>query len=96
MELQYLQFFTATILEWKHLLKQDKYKKIIIESLTFLVREKRIKLCAYVIMPKPIHLIWFIILNHKEKDVQRDFLKYTGQQIKFDLKANHPQVLEKF
>jgi len=31
----YPQFFTATILEWKHLLKQDDYKQIIIESLLF-------------------------------------------------------------
>ena len=92
----YLQFFTATILEWKHLLKQDKYKGIILESLTFLVREKRVKLFGFVIMPNHIHLIWFILPPHKQEEVQRDFLKYTGQQIKFDLKANHPQVLEKF
>jgi len=26
------QFFTATIQEWKHLLKEEKYKLIIIES----------------------------------------------------------------
>ena len=30
------QFFTATIQEWKHLLKEDKYKNIIVESLNFL------------------------------------------------------------
>lgn len=33
------QFFTATILEWKHLLKKDEYKQIIIESLLFLKKE---------------------------------------------------------
>jgi putative transposase len=27
------QFFTATLLEWKHLLKADEYKDIIINSL---------------------------------------------------------------
>jgi putative transposase len=43
------QFFTATILEWKQLLKQDKYKNIIIDSLRFLVLEKRITLYAFVI-----------------------------------------------
>ncbi len=30
-----IQFFTATILEWKHLLKPDKYKDTIVESLSF-------------------------------------------------------------
>lgn len=51
------QFFTATILEWKPLLKQDKYKDVIIESLRFLVNDKRIKLFAFVIMSNHIHLI---------------------------------------
>lgn len=31
-----IQFFTAPILEWKRLLKPDKYKDIIIESLRYL------------------------------------------------------------
>ena len=31
------QFYTATILDWKKLLKPEKYKLIIIESLQFLV-----------------------------------------------------------
>jgi hypothetical protein len=38
----YPQFYTATILEWKHLLLDDKHKDIIINSLKFLVKEKRI------------------------------------------------------
>jgi hypothetical protein len=28
--------------------------------------------------------------------VQRDFLKFVGQQIKFDLERNHPEVLKHF
>lgn len=38
----YPQFFTATIYEWRHLLSEDKYKDIIINSLQFLVSDKRI------------------------------------------------------
>jgi putative transposase len=36
------QFFTATVLEWKHLLKEDAFKDIIINSLKFLKNEKSI------------------------------------------------------
>ena len=36
------EFYTATIYEWKQLLLQDKYKEIIIDSLKFLVTNKRI------------------------------------------------------
>jgi putative transposase len=46
----YPQFFTATILEWKHLLKTDAYKMIIVESLKYLVKEKRVVVYGYVIM----------------------------------------------
>ncbi len=81
----YPQFFTATILEWKPLLKQDKYKDIIIDSLRFLVQQNRVKVYSFVIIPNHIHLIWQIQPGLKRENVQRDFLKYTAQKIKFDL-----------
>lgn len=85
----YPQFFTATILEWKHLLKQDNYKDIIIGSLKFLVKEKRVKVYGFVIMPNHIHIIWQIQVGHKRENVQRDFLKFTSQTIKYDLIENN-------
>jgi putative transposase len=93
---EYPQFFTATNLEWKRLLKPDKYKDIIIESLRFLVKEKRIILYAFVIMENHFHLIWQMQAGIKPADVQRDFLKYTAQKIKKDLQINHPTVLSHF
>ncbi|MGV3588964.1 MAG: transposase [Adhaeribacter sp.] len=90
------QFFTATILEWKHLLKPDKYKDIVAGSLKFLVQHERIILYGFVLMPNHIHVIWQMREHIKSADVQRDFLKYTAQQIKFDLQQNHPAVLERF
>jgi len=93
---EYPQFFTATNLEWKKLLQPDKYKDIVIESMRFLVNEKRVNINAFVIMPNHIHLIWQMQKAHKPEDVQRDFLKYTAQRIKADLKKNHPAVLERF
>lgn len=41
------QFFTATILEWKRLLKPEKYKDVIIGSLQFLVENNRIKVNSF-------------------------------------------------
>ena len=90
------QYFTATILEWQHLLKPDKYKDIIIQILQFLVKEKRIELNAFAIMSSHIHLIWQIQKGHKKENVQRDFLKYTSQTIMRDLELNHMQVLKNF
>src|ERR1700712_4557652 len=90
------QFFTATNLEWKHLLKDDKYKNIIIDSLRFLVANNRVKVYSFVIMPNHLHLIWQIQFGHRRENVQRDFLKFTAQQIRFDLQANNPEFLKSF
>jgi putative transposase len=51
-------FFTATILDWKKLLQPEKYKKIIADSLAFLVKENRVKVYAFTIIDNHIHLIW--------------------------------------
>ena len=88
------QFFTATINEWNHLLKDDKAKDIIINSLRFLVTENRIKVYGFVIMSNHLHLIWRIKSPCLLKNVQRDFLKYTAQQIKSYLQQNDTILLD--
>ena len=96
MQNNYIQFYTATILEWKPLLKENKYKQIITDCLRFLVAQERIKVFGFVLMPNHIHVIWKINDGLKRSDVQRDFMKYTAQQIKFDLTENQPELLRKF
>lgn len=90
------QFFTATILEWKHLLKNDVYKDIIIDSLKYIVKEGRVKIYSFVIMPNHIHLIWQVSDRYEVHQVQQSFLKFTAHRIKDDLKNNHPRLLEQF
>jgi len=90
------QFYTATILEWKHLLKPDKYKNIILESLQFLVVDKRINLYAFVIMSNHIHLIWQPLADQTPISIQHSLLTNTAQRIKSDLQENHPEVLSHF
>jgi putative transposase len=90
------QFFTATILEWKHLLKPDTFKDIIINSLLFLKNEKSIVVYGLVIMPNHIHLIWQIQDGFIKEKVQLRFLKFTGQQLKFELAKTNPQQLENY
>jgi putative transposase len=77
----YAYFFTATCLEWKHILSEDSIKEIIIDSLQFLTRQRRVDVFAFCIMSNHIHLIWQAIGDHMLKNIQRDFLKYTAQQI---------------
>jgi len=78
---QYAEFVTITCLEWKHVLQDDRVKDIITASLSFLVREQRVIVYAFVIMSNHMHLIWQMVGDHKRESVQRDFLKYTSQRI---------------
>ena len=95
-EERYITFFTASILKFQKLLAPNKYKDLILNSLRFLVREGKIEVYAFVIMPNHIHLIWYIKPAYDYSKVQASFLKYTAQQMKFDLQKHHPKVLPYF
>ena len=73
------QFFTATIVNWNELLKEDRYKDIVINSFRYLKNENRIKINAFVIMNNHIHLIWQALQGHILKDVQSSFAKHTAK-----------------
>jgi putative transposase len=79
----------------ENVLAEEHRKMIIVNSLKFLVTDKRIILYGYVIMPNHIHLLREICEEHKLINVQRDFLKFTAQQIKFDMKDNNDPFLNK-
>ena len=90
---QGIEFFTATCLNWQALLKPDKHKDVIIDSLKFLVEDKRIWLYGYVIMPNHIHLLWNKQDAWLHKNIQQHFSKYTAQQLKFSLLAEDKNSL---
>jgi len=90
------QYFTATIYEWRNVLSEDNHKDIIIESLQFLVNDKRIELNAFVIMSNHIHLIWQALPGFTPSAIQASFMKYTAQQIKRSLIKNKPGMLDTF
>jgi putative transposase len=94
--IEYPEFFTATNHNWEMILRKNQYKDIIMNSLKFLVEEKRIKLFAFVLMDNHIHLIWQMLARHLRMNVKRDFLSYTAKKIKTDLLLNQPHELNNF
>ena len=92
----YPDFYTATILEWKRLLKPDKFKDILISSLKFLIHNNRIVLYGFVIMDNHIHLIWQISDAYKPHEVQQSFMKFTSQMMLKELRNNHKKALALF
>lgn len=91
-----LYFTTATVKDWKRLLQPDKYKKIVTDSLSYLVQEQSVRVYVFVIMPNHFHLVWQIIGDQPLAHVQLRLMKFVAQQIKFDLLQHHPKVLEQF
>jgi putative transposase len=92
MEQQYAQewpqFFTATIQEWKHLLKEEKYKNIIVDALRFLVKENKVTINAFVIMSNHLHIIWQSKGNNSIQKVQNSFIKHTSKEFKKQLEKD--------
>jgi len=76
------QFFTATIQEWKHLLKEDNYKNIIVDTLKFLVTEGNVTINGFVIMPNHLHIIWQAKGNNDLQKIQNSFIKHTSKEFK--------------
>ena len=93
---EYAHFFTATNLEWKKLLLPDKRKDVIIESMKFIVEDKRVIIYGFVIMPNHIHVIWQMQAGKKRDAVQRDFLKHTAQEIKNDMLVSYREELKDY
>jgi putative transposase len=89
MEIGKIYFWTATIRNWIHLMKDDKFKQIVISSLEFLSDKGLVDIFCFVIMPNHIHLIWRLNeLNGKETP-QGSFLKYTAHEFKKILKEEN-------
>lgn len=96
MYLNEVYFWTSTIYQWKHLLKQNKYKQKIIDCLRYLSEKGKVKVYGFVIMPNHIHLLWEMIdVNGKELP-HASFQKYTAHAIQADLRTNHPEMLTRF
>jgi len=89
-------FWTATIKEWKHLLKKEYYKELIIQQLQWLKERNKIKVYAYVIMPNHIHVVWKMLEKNGKEMPHASFNKWTSSQFLKDLKTHHPEMLEFF
>ena len=77
-----MYFYSATIVDWRHLLMKDVFKDQIIDSLYYLTSKNYINLYGFVIMPNHIHLI-FEMNNMNGKEMPNaSLMKYTSHKFK--------------
>ena len=63
------------------LLCNDQRKQIILDRLNYMVIKKRVEIHSFVIMPNHVHVTLNLLNEEKEETFQRDFLKFTSQQL---------------
>lgn len=96
MQLGEVYFWTSTVYQWKHLLRANKYKNILLESLSYLCRNDKINVYGFVLMPNHIHLLWEMLKTNGKEMPHASFQKFTAHKIRKDLEAYHPKVLDLF
>lgn len=89
----HVEFLTATILRWQHLLADDAFKSVITESLGWLALQERCKIYGFVIMPNHIHLLWQINNRLARREVQGALLSFTAHRFKEQLEEVNKRKL---
>jgi REP element-mobilizing transposase RayT len=95
-ELNTVYFWTITLKEWIHLLKEDDYKLIITTSLKWLCDKNLIRIYGYVIMPNHIHFLWEQLKMNGKEFPKNSFEKFTAHQFQKKLQKGNPKELQKF
>jgi REP element-mobilizing transposase RayT len=74
----YPHFFTCTVVDWLPVFTRPESVQILLDSWTFLQRENRLELFAYVVLENHIHFI--AASNELEKEIG-DFKSYTARRL---------------
>jgi len=86
-------FWTDTILNWRNLLENIKYKQFLINILRQLVSKKLVKVYGFVIMPNHAHILWRMLAKNGKEMPHASFNKATGHLIIKDLKIKNDPFL---
>ncbi|MGO9482351.1 MAG: hypothetical protein ACLP05_11310 [Candidatus Kryptoniota bacterium] len=68
-----MYFVTTTIVSWTYVFTSISYFEVIMESLRYCVRNKRLHLHGHVIMPNHAHYIMSTDEGENLSDIMRDF-----------------------
>lgn len=89
-------FYTETINHFFPLLSDEFCKKIVIESLRYLIQKNKIIIYGYVIMPNHIHLNWNMLEQNGKESPSGSFAKYTAHAFKKYLSESNAALLKQF
>lgn len=91
-----LYFVTATTVGWKPLFSETEYAEVVLNSLAWLRKEKRMSLFAFVIMPTHLHTVT-LPLDRLIGELLQNFGSFTAHAILKKLREdNRKELLEFF
>ncbi len=91
MSLGEVYFWTNTINNWNNLLSHETLKLVIINQLQWLIKNNKIKVYGYVIMPNHMHILWEMIEKNGKEMPHASFNKWTGSRFLVFLRDAYPQ-----
>jgi REP element-mobilizing transposase RayT len=74
-------FLTTTVIDWLPIFEIESIRKIVIDSLNFLIEKKNLIIYGYCIMNNHLHMIANTESPYLLKDVMRDFKRFTSTRI---------------
>ena len=93
-------FITCTVVNWIDLFSRLEYKEIIVDSLQYCIKNKGLRLNAWVIMSNHIHFIARCEEPFEMSDFLRDFKKFTSKEfikcMQFINESRKEWLLDKF
>lgn len=76
-----IYFLTFTIVDWIDLFTRKEFSMVVIDSINYSIKEKKLELFAYVIMSSHMHMVCKVNEPGRLSDVIRDFKKFTSKEI---------------
>jgi putative transposase len=95
-ELNQVYFWTITINKWHHLLQDDDYKMIIVNSLQWLFHKQLVQVYGYIIMPNHIHLMWNQLKMNGREFPKNSFEKFTAKMILNNMQRSKDPAMQKY
>ena len=91
----YVYFVTFTVIDWLPVFVNPEPIQIVMDSMRFCIREKALRINAYVIMPNHVHMIVFdkSFDNVRLQQSLADFRKFTGRNLADYIDKNMPESL---
>jgi REP element-mobilizing transposase RayT len=76
-----IYFVSFAVVEWIDVLKSDKYKNIIVDSIHYCQKNKGMELFAWCIMTNHVHLVFRCINENKPEITLGDLKRFTSREI---------------